>query len=514
MAGYKKLFFPTSDLKNHFKTQFDTNRYNVIDSLRTDNYISINDDYRGDALYFEEFDKDSSINYKMIVAQFSNFPTYEYDFPELEYKDCVELCHSLDTGYTHKEIDSFKKGIFYCKKDYLEDLLKVAFEDIFFNKFPNGKIISVRLDSLYYRRCAMIRGLYSLENYPDIKDRISDFNGFETLRHWLFIESHESFGSILQLAEYFFFPFVTAFHCNYRIGLTFIFVPDAVLEHRVGTYPRDVLDYIRTGSDFGKEKIDGLNIENKHVYAKYCFDSSPLFSEYYEFIIWAINRANQFIKNYLNITNYVDKHDHSKIDPIYALEYNLSILHLIKIGLSVLSSSSSYFNKNMTFQSADILNDISNYTSLGIPGTPRNYEIFKRLFNKDEILPIISSIINSCSFSYKNQLNTVVENIYEELNKTIKDSVWLDYKVSGNDITVLNRDMTGDNIESLSIFTSNVIRALRNTHHGYLTRNDQGKRPARYLSMINGNIPDVFGSLTLVWLVCLIQDRDTFIGKP
>ena len=514
MHEHKKLFFASSELKNHFVKQFESNRYDVIDSSPTENYINIADDYTGQALYFEVYDKDSTIDYKMIEAHLSNFPSYDYEFPEISFGECMALINEMSVNYSHTEIDKFKKGIFYCKRERFSELLKIAFEKIFFNKFPNGKIIYVRLDGLYYKRSAMIRGIYSLENYPDIKDNPSDFNGFNTLKNWLFIESHESFDNIIQFSEYFFFPFVTAFHCDYRIGFSFIFVPDTLIEYHLGHFPRDIIDYIRTGSDFGKEKINNLDWSNEHLYAKYCFNQSPLFSEYYGFIIWAVKRANYFIKEHLNICNYLDKDDNSKIDPIYALEYNLSIRHLVKIGLSILSSNSSFFNKNMTFQAADILNDICNYDYLDPSGTLRKNTLFKKLFNKDLIFPIISSIIDSCSFSFKDQILDITSNLYDKLNETIKDSIWLKSKVNNEDVIVRNHNNKSNNIENIPTFTSNVIRALRNTHHGYLTRNDRTKRPSRYLSIIDGNTPDNLSSITLIWLLCLLQDRDKFIGKP
>jgi hypothetical protein len=92
--------------------------------------------------------------------------------------------------------------------------------------------------------------------------------------------------------------------------------------------------------------------------------------------------------------------------------------------------------------------------------------------------------------------------------------VWLDYRIHGDDIIVKDKSLKKDINEDISLFTSNVIRALRNTHHGYFSRNDQSKRPSRYLSLVDGNIPDSFSSITLFWLLCLLEDRNSFIGSP
>lgn len=509
MLQFSKLFFPSLELKNHFLTQFIENRYEVINSAQSENYFKLMDAYEGQAMYIDEYTSSSEINYEMIVEQFSIFPTYNFPFSEINLDDCIKLVKTLNSEYNYQTISNFKSGIFFSKRDNLKHILKFAFENVFFKKFPRGKIISIRLDYLYYKRSAMLRGLYSINNYPDIKDKFKEFDGFNTMKNWLFIESHETLSNILLFAEYFFFPYIPAFHCNYNIGLTFVFVPDDFIKYSMDTYPRDILDFLRSATDFGKENASNTAFKDEYLYAKYCFAHAPKFDEYYEFIIWAIESSNKFIKEYLDICSFRSITDNTVVDPIYALEYNLSIQHLMKIGLSILASNSAYFNKSMTFQSADIYSDICNYNKLKIQ---KDY-MFKLLFDKDNIIPIISKIIISCPFALKYNIIEMVKTIYNRLEDTTKESIWLKYKISNNGVFVRNNDLTGDNMENISTFTSNVIRALRNTHHGYLTRNDRSKRPSRYLSLVDGNIPDMIGSLPLIWLLCLIQDRNSFIGE-
>lgn len=511
MATHKKLIFPSSDIKNKLFPLLGQNRYSALDSTLTDNFVSICDEYEGQALYTEVFDKNSFINYKGIIRDLVNFPSHKQTFPTLKNTECLEMISKLKSGYTHKEIDQFKKGIFYCDTCDLEELLKIAFEDIFFSKFPDGKIISVRLDSIYYKRSGLIRGMYSLNQYPEMISKTSGIDGFESMKNWINVESNEIFDNILEFSEYFFFPYINSFHVNYRVGQTFVFITTSSIEYKLGSYPRDMLDFIRFSSDFGKQQNGIENLKKENLYGKYCFDSPLTTPETEEFILWSIDRSNEFIKTFLDINNFTEADDPKKIDPIYALEYNLTLLHLIKIGLAIISSNSTYFNKSMTFQAADILSEISNIDQLGVSSS---IDYFKRLFNKDEIVPIIRSILNSSQLSFKSKLITLVDTLYDNLNETIKDSIWLAYKISRNDVTVKNSNLNGDNIESISIFASNVIRVLRNAHHGYFTRKDRPNRPSRYLSLIDGNTPDNISTLTLIWLLCLFEDRNAFIGQP
>jgi hypothetical protein len=64
-------------------------------------------------------------------------------------------------------------------------------------------------------------------------------------------------------------------------------------------------------------------------------------------------------------------------------------------------------------------------------------------------------------------------------------------------------------------FCGQIIRALRNTQHGYLTRGDKySNRPARFLSMIDGNTPDNLPTLALTWVLALLASPNKFIGNP
>ena len=58
------------------------------------------------------------------------------------------------------------------------------------------------------------------------------------------------------------------------------------------------------------------------------------------------------------------------------------------------------------------------------------------------------------------------------------------------------------------------MRALRNTHHGYLTRGDLRNRPSRYLSITTGNTPNSLSALPGYWALALLGNPSSFIGLP
>ena len=88
------------------------------------------------------------------------------------------------------------------------------------------------------------------------------------------------------------------------------------------------------------------------------------------------------------------------------------------------------------------------------------------------------------------------------------DSVHIRSKLRTDGVLVRTKNLDSERKESKDEFVSNVIRALRNGHHGYFTDGDRyGRRPSRYLWMVDGNIPDSLCSLPPFWLF-------GFLAKP
>jgi hypothetical protein len=110
-------------------------------------------------------------------------------------------------------------------------------------------------------------------------------------------------------------------------------------------------------------------------------------------------------------------------------------------------------------------------------------------------------------------LPDVATAIYDNLRTTIIGSVFVPAKKSTSGIVVRSRDLSTDNLETLDDFTANVVRALRNTHHGYLTRNDNSaRRPSRYLALVNGNLPEAFARLGCLLALAAAVDPETMFG--
>jgi hypothetical protein len=70
-------------------------------------------------------------------------------------------------------------------------------------------------------------------------------------------------------------------------------------------------------------------------------------------------------------------------------------------------------------------------------------------------------------------------------------------------------------VETDDVFVSNVMRAPRNTHHGYLTSQDRhAEAVSRYLAITNGNVTDDISLLPAIWWLACLGNPLTFCGIP
>ncbi|MBN8568726.1 MAG: hypothetical protein J0M18_03770 [Ignavibacteria bacterium] len=512
--SYKKLNFSSEELKDKFKENLEQRYSYEIESTTPGlSYFNIKDRYSGKAFYYEEYSNTTLPNYDKILKELPQSPAYHYQFPVFSFDECIKRASEISTELNAETIAKFKSAFFHADENYMPDLLRYSFEETFLRKYPEGKIFYIRMDSTFYNKSGLMRAIYALANYPDIPmNNPSDFSGFNILNKWISVENHDYFNTLINIAEYIFFPYIMSFHTSWKLGIHFLFVPNEPIEFKLGKFPRDILDFARGNAEFAKNSFL-ISTEKSDIYSKYCFETPPTIDDYSNFVNWFLDKTQNFINFNFNVCNFPDETDPTKIDPIYPLEYNISLMHILKISLSIMASNSSSNNKSTLFQVADMLDGLSNKLQLGIPNS--DTELFTRLFNKNYSVPLMSDILNRSSLNIKGQLINVLEKIYDDLEKNIKDSIWVRTKVNGNDVNVKNKALATENIENISDFTTHVIRALRNTHHGYLTRKDpRGNRPSRYLSLITGELPSTLPSLAFIWIICLLEDREKFLGIP
>lgn len=432
-------------------------------------------------------------------------------------KECNELLNSLTKDLNPQCAYEFTGGIINCPLINLDYLYKSKIAPKFFSLHPDGCIIVVATSIEYIRRASFTRLLYNLKNYPNLE--IYGKSGFKTLQYWNLTDPQILLKKIIDFLLHSYTPYILGFSADHSNYLKFIFIPDYSPQLSLEESKMDWLYFLKYRSDFTVGQID-LNVSPNSIgipldalYNKYVFVNPPSIIEKIKFMIWGIEQANKLASKLYDITNFVDSCD--EIDPIYAFEYALTIMHILSDATFILYSNSSYQNKSVTFRIADMISQIASLSTLNdYRKTDFESQFFKKLFRCDEGKSLIFKILSEVDNRIIKEYSIVSENIYNNLKKLIIESVWLNEKKTGVGISVKDKMLKNEITEDYDSFTGNVIRSFRNLHHGYFTKSDSRQRPSRYLSLIDGNMPNEFPTLAILWILALLESPEKLIGNP
>src|SRR5207249_4885039 len=138
----------------------------------------------------------------------------------------------------------------------------------------------------------------------------------------------------------------------------------------------------------------------------------------------------------------------------------------------------------------------------------------KTLFHPADGLALLSRVLDKAPPPFGNYFGGVAEGLYRHLKDTVIGSVYVPTKLTPTGgVLVKNRNGTAEIEETAEEFTANVIRVLRNTHHGYFTALDKNsRRPSRYLALVSGETPETLSYLGVLFALAMLADPEAMIG--
>jgi hypothetical protein len=446
---------------------------------------------------------------------------YEKEYsstPEIviPYDRCLKLLANIAVKISPDNVELFKRGIMFCPRLKLTQLFQEGVAPIFFGSFGGGEIFIVKTTFAYWKRAGFNRVLYTLSHYPD-SVLGGEVEGLASLRHWNRIEADEFLSVILQIVIHLFFPYVSGFTTGHGLGLHFVFIPTQPFEYTRPLFPADWMDFMRAATELGEERGASLqDPENmfkkspRSVYGKYVFEIAPSFAVTNELVDWAIKSANVTVARLHDVTNFLTGMSEQTVDPVYAQEYSHSCMHVLRDAASIICEDSRYRNKATTFRIADILSAIAEQGSLRNP----QGEFFRGLFSCATGKLTIKQILYSTGITALKTFADVADAIYDNLKNTLVASICIPGKRQLAGISVRTASLDSEAILNENEFSGMVLRALRNTQHGYFTRADRSVRPSRFLSLVDGNTPDDFPTLAIAWILALLASPSDFVGDP
>lgn len=424
--------------------------------------------------------------------------------------DMVRSAQEEPEPYRH--FDSLTKAAALAPPELLEEVLKECVLPAFFTLDPHGAVQILLLDDGLERDFGLLRGTYALQHYTLAEVRTSD-RGIATLRDWETgqpINYVDALLSVLQVATY---PYVPMFHGG-PVGLWFVFLLSTPERHEPGPFPRSWLHWARSEAGFAQERVDGVralgdadSMEYRQLsHRRYCFEAPVAGEIFHELLMWAVDRLGVMVREVADPANFEDHEGY--VDFTFALEHNLSLLRILKRVLWALSTEEPPAGKFYAFEVADLLDRLAR----AFGKTKNDGELFKLLFNPIEGRRWIEEILEGVPGNSRGMLQGLARRLYADLKGTVLASIWVPDKRRTESIRVRTADLTDEREESEGEFVGNLVRALRNTHHGYFTRLDQSARPSLYLVLSTGDIPDSVSTLPLIWLVAFLANPERTVG--
>jgi hypothetical protein len=414
-----------------------------------------------------------------------------------------------------KGIYALTFAVFGCPIQELKEFLSITLLPTFFDVYPNGKVMFLRTNYDFETRHSMMRAGYTMSQYRRLQEFTTTSNPFRTMERWQPLMPSVQLRLVLELATLLFFPRQQYF-TGTRSGLITVFIPGAPFVEYGQEFPASWRDLFSDHWDFAKGERHAANVSAVPSALVETNSLRPLFDravygalEIEALVRWLVDRYNFFAFHQTDPAEFLD--DNSFIDFVTCFEHALTIDRALRKGISCATSTESVVRKEAAMEIVDIVSELAHYW--GAANSAPDY--FKILVHPTQARIILKSAFGTITPPFDAIFVDVVDTIYDQLRDSIIDSVFVPSKKTPSGVLVRAKDLLSENVESIDEFTANVIRSLRNTHHGYLTTNDRSLRPSRYLALVTGNLPEVFARFgCLLALAAVVAPATVFGWKP
>jgi hypothetical protein len=297
----------------------------------------------------------------------------------------------------------------------------------------------------------------------------------------------------------------------------FVFVLDPVPGHVAKPFPTSWSDKLRSAAAFAKENVDlkkllGAGNEDYKDAAKhgrYRLQTRPTSAQTLSLLRYSMKRYARTLWHVTDPAEHCPPGSNT-IAPLAPFEFGLTLDRVLRKGVLAVFGSAEIDRKDDCFEVADLVEELWSQRNAQSAATA----VFRKLFNRVDAIPLLANCVAGAPEHEWVPLLPAVRAAYDALVGGIKSSVVIRSKVTSDSVLVRNKALSAESAESLETFVANVVRALRNAHHGYLTANDHANRPARYLSLVDGSLPGDVSLLAAFWAWCAIIDPEQFLGRP
>ena len=359
----------------------------------------------------------------------------------------------------------------------------------FFSRFPLGRVLGYVTQDEYESRLAVTRGLYAVAQY-DFQSIIGPpFHSPFPLFDWHAVDGISLSSLIFDLLSAAQLPNVQVFKMG-SPGLNLVLIADRMLSQADGgERAPDLMTFIG-GRDVSPSDLEPAT-------------DVPSLTQG---VIWLVDRYNELLLHLVDPCEFSTPE--KTIDPISSFEYMLTFDRALRRAIAATTSRARIDRTMAWLEVADLIESLR-----GKWIATQTADFFKELLQKSKAVPLIEKCMDSAPQSFGQEMIASTQRTYDELTNAALASIWMRNKVQPSGVSVKNAKLTTENIELPELFTANLARSLRNSHHGYMTDQDpKGQRPSRYLALSTGELGGRSPNLAAVWVLALIANPKVMLG--
>lgn len=427
----------------------------------------------------------------------------------------VEIMNTLQAKEPNKQVYLSSLALLGVHSSLRESFLRDFYFPWFFRLFPNGKILALKFNSNYEGRLALLRwgnllSIYDAGEVQKLKNLLPErIQMMADLHPTGTINAKPFFLAVSNL----FYPYAHSIVVG-GVGHIFILLTGETSILDRGSYPHTRMDLHKAHNlmQGNEPDMSALSDTKQAWLGRYIpsrqFSVDDLLFLFRHFVA----RFNHLLRLRIDITNYRNGPD---IDFIAAFEEYFTF-DRITLELNYCQTATDGFSaRASSFAVLDKLSEL-----VAITGISQAEARFRYFVGRTFANTILSPNLTQYPSPFSTFLPSECDRIYDELYRRVlgSEGLWMTYRRQAAGIQTRLWDKSSRSfIESASLktddeFVGEIVRAIRNTHHGYVSDNDSRRRFAVFVSMHTGQLPDDFTAIPqLIWLAVLQNPESTIL---
>lgn len=405
------------------------------------------------------------------------------------------------------QIELYSRALFFLSPKYRAKFLKENYFPWFFSKYPKGKIVMLKVNFGYVGRLSLFRhgfatAIYSLNELRNAVQKSGSLKFITGLQNTSTVNIEQYLQAITNL----FFPFYSPVVCDGMGYILILFTGKRKVIDR-GFFPRSWRELLISQQLMRGDQPDFLSNNPENGWkGRYIPQGNLSTSQFLTLLDDAVLKINRLINLRLDITNYRDANN--EIDFAQAFKsyftFDRAIIELndCQCATNGLTARLLTFSILDKFSELMIINERTK--------TDLFKDFFKKEFNDNILKPAIKSYPKFFEKIMLKEMSLVYNSLYEFIFSD--ENLMTDRSRQSNILIKKWHEKSGmfkDTTISKDDFIGNLVRFVRNTHHGYILKQ---KIFETYGSIHTGKLPDCITAIPqLIWLAILSKPEELLL---